>query len=80
MKIVFGSENNIVQISLRSCAVAETAQVAPDLILDYDEDGQVIGLEFRNASERIDNPFAIAYAMEKANLDKLQPRIGRGGT
>lgn len=77
MKIVFDSEKDIVQISLRSCAVAETAQVAPDLILDYDEDGQVIGLEFRNASDRMDNPFAIAYAIEKANLDKPQPRVGR---
>lgn len=76
MKIVYDPEKNIVQISLRSCAVAETAQVAPDLILDYDEDGQVIGLELRNASKRMDQPLAIAYAVDKANLDKPQPHIG----
>ncbi|MBD1848159.1 DUF2283 domain-containing protein [Cyanobacteria bacterium FACHB-63] len=76
MKIVYDPDKNILQISLRRCAVAETAQVAPDLILDYDEDGQVIGLELRNASDQVENPFAITYAVEKANLDKPQAHRG----
>lgn len=73
MQIVYDSEKNILQIALSSRTVAETAQISPDLVLDYDEDGQVIGLEFRNASERIDNPFAIAYSLGPANLEKPQP-------
>lgn len=73
MKLVYDPEKNILQISLSNRAIAETAQIAPNLILDYDEDGQVIGVEVRNASEAVDNPFAIAYAVGQANLDKPQP-------
>lgn len=75
MKIVYDPEKNIVQISLNNCSIAETAQISPNLILDYDEDGQVIGVELRNASESVDDPYAIAYAVGQANLDKPQPYI-----
>lgn len=73
MQIVYDPDKNIVQITLSHGMVAETAQIAPDLILDYDEDGQVIGLELRNAAERIDNPLAVTYEVGNANVDKPQP-------
>ncbi len=77
MKVVYDPEKNILQIALSGSAIAETAQVAPNLILDYDEDGQVVGLELRNASKSVENPYAIAYEVGKANLDKPQPFIGK---
>jgi len=42
-------------------------------VLDYDDDGLVIGLELRRASNRIDNPMGVAFAIGQANLDKPQP-------
>ncbi len=77
MKIVYDSEKNILQIALNSRAIAETAQITPNLILDYDEDGQVIGLELRNASKSVENPYAIAYEVGQANLDKPQPYVSK---
>ncbi len=76
MNVVYDPEKNILQIAFTSCIVAETAQIAPDLILDYDCDGKVIGLELRNASESVDQPMAIAFTVGQANLDKPQPYGG----
>ncbi|MEB3337081.1 MAG: DUF2283 domain-containing protein [Leptolyngbyaceae bacterium] len=77
MKVVYDPDKNILQISLHGGVIAETAQIAPNLILDYDEDGQVMGLELRNASEHVESPYAIAYEVGKANLDKPQPYIAK---
>lgn len=76
MKVIYDLEKDILQISFRDQSVAETAQIAPDFILDYDEDGHVIGLEVRSASQRVDNPTHLVYLEHRANLDKPQPYIG----
>ncbi|MDX2228151.1 MAG: DUF2283 domain-containing protein [Leptolyngbyaceae cyanobacterium bins.349] len=77
MKVVYDPDTNILQISLNSGAIAETAQITPNLILDYDEDGQIIGLELRNASEHLKTPYSVTYEIGKANLDKPQPFIAK---
>lgn len=77
MKIVYDPDQDIVQISLAAGQVEETAQIAPGLVLDYDEDAQVIGLEIRGASQKITNPYAIAYCIGQANRDKPQPKSGQ---
>jgi uncharacterized protein YuzE len=77
MNVVYDPDKDMLQIALKPGAIAETAQVAPNLILDYDEDGQVMGLELRNASKTVENPYAIAYEVGKANLDKPQPFTGK---
>lgn len=77
MKVVYDPDKNVMQIAFNDSPIAETAQVTPNLILDYDEDGYVIGLELRNASKRIANPYAIAYAVGQANVDKPQPYVAQ---
>jgi uncharacterized protein YuzE len=73
MRIIYDPDKDIMQIALNSREVVETAQVSPNLVLDYDDDGLVIGLELRRASTRIDNPMGVAFAIGQANLDKPQP-------
>jgi uncharacterized protein YuzE len=75
MKIVYDPDKDVLQISFTVIAVAETTQIAPGLILDYDEDGQVIGLELLKASKRVDDPMAIAYMVGPANENKPQPTV-----
>ncbi len=77
MKVVFDPDHNIVQIALKGGAIAETAQITPNLILDYDEDGQLVGLELRNAAETVQDPYAVDYEVGQANLDKPQPYRGK---
>jgi uncharacterized protein YuzE len=72
MKVVYDPEKDILQITFIETIIEETAQIAPGLVLDYDEDGNVIGLELRKASTKMDNPYAIAYLVGEANMDKPQ--------
>lgn len=74
MKVVYDSDKDILQVSFRQSLVEETTQIAPGLILDYDEDGAVVGLEIRQASKKVDNPKAIAYSLEAANDNKPKPK------
>jgi uncharacterized protein YuzE len=72
MRVVYDPEKDILQITFIETIIEETAQIAPGLVLDYDEDGNVIGLELRKASTKMDNPYAITYLVGEANMDKPQ--------
>jgi len=73
MKVVYDPDKDILQIAFIEATVEETAQIAPGLVLDYDEDGTVIGLELKKASTKVDSPYAISYLVGEANVDKPQP-------
>ncbi len=70
MKVIYDSDKDILQISFNGALIEETTQIAPGLILDYDEDGNVIGLELRRASKKVDDPYAITYQVGAADSDK----------
>lgn len=72
MKVVYDPDKDILQITFTETTIEETAQIAPGLVLDYDEDGNVIGLELVNASTKVDNPQNISYLIGEANTDKPQ--------
>ena len=52
MKVIYDPDKDILQIAFVATVIEETTQIAPGLVLDYDEDGQVIGLEIRKASSK----------------------------
>ncbi len=70
MKVIYDPDKDILQVSFNETLIEETTQIAPGLILDYDEDGNVIGLELRRASKKVDDPYAIAYQVGAADSDK----------
>jgi uncharacterized protein YuzE len=74
MKVVYDPDKDILQIAFIETAIEETAQIAPGLVFDYDEDGNVIGLELIKASTKVDSPYAISYLVGEANVDKPQPK------
>ncbi|NJN22195.1 MAG: DUF2283 domain-containing protein [Leptolyngbya sp. RL_3_1] len=73
MKVVYDPDRDILQIAFITTVVEETAQIAPGLVLDYDEDGHVVGLEIRKASLKTDSPYAISFDVGSANLNKPLP-------
>jgi uncharacterized protein YuzE len=75
MKVIYDPDKDILQIALVSTVIEETAQIAPGLVLDYDEDGHVIGIEIRRASTRTDSPYAISFNVGNANLNKPLPNV-----
>ena len=63
MKVTYDPEVDSLTIVLSDVAVEESDQAKPGVILDYDVNGNIVGLEILNASKRVDNPKAIDYAL-----------------
>ena len=55
MKITYDPQADILRIVLRDVPVEESDEHKPGVILDYDDEGNVIGLEVLNASLRVEN-------------------------
>ena len=50
-------------IQLSGALVEESDEDKPGVILDYDKDGNIVGIEILNASKRMENPRALEYAV-----------------
>ena len=60
MKVTYDPEVDVLRILFSSAAIEESDEDKPGVILDYDKAGNVVGLEILNASERVENPRALA--------------------
>ena len=63
MKVIYDQEVDILRILLNDSDIEESDEDKPGVIIDYDEQGNVVGLEILDASRRLDNPRAIEYAV-----------------
>ncbi len=61
MKVTYDPEVDVLRILLSSTPVEESDEDKPGIILDYDKDGNVVGLEILDASKRMENPRAMEY-------------------
>lgn len=75
MKVVYDPDKDILQLSFKSALIQETSQIAPGFILDYDEDGNVVGLELRKASRKVDDLYTMIYSIGSADQNKPQPPL-----
>ena len=63
MKIEYDQQANAMYIRLRAGVVAESDEVRPGVVLDFDDQGRVLGIEMLDVSERTDNPREIAMQL-----------------
>jgi uncharacterized protein YuzE len=63
MRIHYDPVVDVLTVVFSDRQVAESDEDKPGVILDYDADGNVIGLEILQASERMENPRVIQYAV-----------------
>ena len=63
MKVTYDAEVDVLSITLIGAAVEESDEDKPGVILDYDRDGNIVGLEILQASRRMTNPRAVEYAV-----------------
>ncbi len=63
MKIKYDQEVDVLKIKLSDSNVYESDESKPGVILDYDKDGKVIGIEILDASKRTEAPFKVEYEM-----------------
>jgi uncharacterized protein YuzE len=65
MKITYDPEADVLRILFKDAEIEESDEDKPGVILDYDKDGNIVGLEILDASKRIENPQTVEYAVSK---------------
>lgn len=63
MKVTYDPEVDVLRILFRDVPIEESDEDKPGVILDYDKDGNVVGIEVLNASQRVENPRGVDYAV-----------------
>ena len=53
MKLKVDKESNALYFRLDENAIVESEEVRPGVILDFDKNGRVVGVEFLDISERV---------------------------
>ena len=54
MRIEYFPDTDTLYIQLRDVPGADAQEVSEDIVLDYNEAGEVVGIEIEHASQRID--------------------------
>ena len=63
MKLTYDPETDVLRVIFKNAAIEKSDEDKPGVILDYDKDGDIVGLEILDASKRIDNPREMEYAV-----------------
>mgnify|MGYP001463996353 CR=1 FL=1 len=63
MKITYDARLDILRIILNDSPISESDEDKSGIILDYDEHGQVVGVEILDASTRVNNPVGVEYSV-----------------
>ena len=64
MKVNYDSEVDVLRIIFIDTPIEESDKEKPGLILDYDKDGNIVGLEVLDASLCVENPKSVEYTIE----------------
>jgi uncharacterized protein YuzE len=63
MKVTYDAEVDILRILLSEGEIAESDEDKPGVIIDYDANGNVVGLEILDASRSVVNPRGVDYSV-----------------
>lgn len=63
MKVVYDQEVDVMRILFSDASIEESDEEKPGIILDYDKEGNLVGVEILNASKRMENPRSVDYAL-----------------
>ena len=63
MKIEYDPKADAMYIRFKSGAIAESDEIRPGLVIDFDEEGKVLGIEMLDVSLRTDNPRELSLSL-----------------
>lgn len=63
MKVTYDPAVDILRIRLSSADIDESDEIHPGVILDYDTEGGIVGIEILDASTRVEQPNTYEYAV-----------------
>ncbi len=64
MKISYDKDVDVLRILFNDLPIHESDEERPGVILDYDVQENLVGLEILDASHRVKNPHAVEFASE----------------
>lgn len=70
MRMHYSQDANAIYIRLKEDRIHNTDEVAEDIIMDFDDKGNVIGIEILSASEKVDVRELIVQSFDKVMVDK----------
>lgn len=68
MQFRYYPETDMLYIALRETVSTESAEISPGVVIDFDEDGHVIGLEVEDASLRADLSSLQAFHLPETKM------------
>ncbi len=61
MKLKYDKENDVLYIKVSNNPIAESDSEKPGIILDYDSEDNIVGIEVLNASRKMERPMKVEY-------------------
>ena len=71
MRMHYSQAADAIYIRLKEARIHNTDEVTPDIIMDYDDKGNVIGIEILSASEKVDVHELTVQSFDKVLVDKI---------
>lgn len=69
MKVTYYPDRDGLRILFNDAPIERSTDEVPGLILDYDNNGAVVGLELTQASERMNNPRVVEFIERNTLLE-----------
>ncbi len=75
MKIEYSKEDDALYFTLKEADVADTDELTEDIIIDYDNGGNIAGIEVLDASQHVDieclQTISLVKLLDKIDIKKL---------
>ena len=65
MRVRVDQDSDAVYVNLTDRPIKDSAEVADGIVVDYDNEGRIVGVEILDASKRTEDPFTLT----QFNLD-----------
>lgn len=62
MKATYDSEVDVLRLLFSDTSIEESDEDKPGVILDYDAQGNLVGLEILDASRRVEDPHSVEFS------------------
>jgi uncharacterized protein YuzE len=61
MKVKYDKQVDILYITFNQNIVEESDEYKPGIVIDYSQDGSIVGIEILNASKHMPDPLEVEY-------------------
>ena len=72
MKVTYNSQQDALRVLFNDAPICTTSKPSSNVVLDFDQNGDLVGLELANASFHVQNPYAI-----DAMVTEKHPDVGK---